>query len=260
MHIYLQRDADEVARILCISKSSVYRYSDLYRVTGDVRPLVKRNGPAKELSEFEVLFLINLVLTRPGIYLRELQYELCKNTMHWVDVSTICRTLHQVGMTRQMIKHYAIQRSELKRAEFWLEFNYFNPSMIVWIDETGFDKRNSLRKYGYGIRGLPPVSHSLKLRGKRYSAITILSTAGVEDVHIVDESVNGEGFLFFVRKCLLPILMPYNGLNPRSIVVLDNASIHHVQAVEQTIRSVGAIMRFLPPLFTRHEPTGRGVC
>ena len=247
MRCYLFKDVSEVAGVLGISESSVHRYSHLFRVTGDVRPIAKRNGPAKELSEFEVLFLVNLVLTMPGIYLRELQDELCRSLMHWVDLSTICRTLHSVGMTRQVLKQYAIQRSEVKRAEFWMEVAYIDPSMIVWIDETGFDRRNSLRKFGYGIRGSPPVSYSLKLRGRRYSAIGILSTDGIEDVLIVDESVDGEKFLLFVRKCLLPILMPFNGHNPKSVVVLDNASIHHTAAVEETIRSVGAIVRFLPP-------------
>lgn len=34
---------------------------------------------------------------------------------------------------------------------------------------------------------------------------------------------------------------------PRSIVVLDNASIHHVDAVVACIQNVGALVRFLPP-------------
>lgn len=41
--------------------------------------------------------------------------------------------------------------------------------------------------------------------------------------------------------------MPFNGSNPKCVVVLDNASIHHVSSVVDTIESVGAILRFLPP-------------
>ena len=40
--------------------------------TGDV----KRNGPKRELSDFEEFVLVNLVLTKPGLYLREMQHEL----------------------------------------------------------------------------------------------------------------------------------------------------------------------------------------
>ena len=119
--------------------------------------------------------------------------------------------------------------------------------MIVWVDETGCEIRNSLRKYEYGIRGMPPQDFTLRLRGKRYSAIGVLTTGGVEDVYIAEESVNGEIFLDFVRRCLLPILMPFNGTNQNSIVILDNASIHHVDYVVETILNVGALVKFLPP-------------
>ena len=85
------------------------------------------------------------------------------------------------------------------------------------------------------------------LRGKRYSAIGILSTEGVEDVYITDGTVDGDKFLEFVRQNLLPLLMPFNGQNPNSIVILDNASIHHVDQVVELITSVGALIRF-PPL------------
>ena len=67
--------------------------------------------------------------------------------------------------------------------------------MFLWIDETGCDLQNALRKYGYAIRGLPPQDYSLTLRGKRYSAIGILSMEGIKDVYIAEGSVNGETFL-----------------------------------------------------------------
>ena len=247
MHLYMNKDAVEVADVMKVSPRTVYRYSERYLLTGVVRPFLKRSGPLPELSEFEVNFLVGLALSKPGIYLKELQEELELNFYHWVDISTICRALHRVGMTRQVIKHYAIQRSELERQQFWLECNTFDPALMVWIDESGFDRRNSQRKYGYGIRGLPPRNFSLQIRGKRYTAIAILSTEGIEDVYITDEKVNGDVFLYFVRKYLLHLLMPFDGYNHKSVVVLDNASIHHVDRVIETIQSVGAIVRFLPP-------------
>ena len=39
--------------------------------------------------------------------------------------------------------------------------------MIVWLDETGSDRRNSIRAHGYGLRGLTLVTHKLKVWGKR---------------------------------------------------------------------------------------------
>ena len=118
--------------------------------------------------------------------------------------------------------------------------------MLLWIDETGCDSRNALRKHGYGIRGLQPQDYSL---GKRYSAFGILSTEGIKDVYIAEGSVDGETFLDFIRRCLIPVLVPFDGLSPNSVVVMDNASIHHVDSVVETILSVGALfVRFLLPI------------
>ena len=39
----------------------------------------------------------------------------------------------------------------------------------------------------------------------------------------------------------------YDGLNSRSVLVMDNASIHHIGEVQQMISNCKAIIRFLPP-------------
>ena len=36
----------------------------------------------------------------------------------------------------------------------------------------------------------------------------------------------------FVQENLLPHLMPFNGINPHSVVVLDNCAIHHTAEVK----------------------------
>ena len=52
----------------------------------------------------------------------------------------------------------ALQRSDVKRAEFIAEMMQFNTDMFVFVDETGSDTRNSIRKFGYFLKGIPPVS------------------------------------------------------------------------------------------------------
>ena len=59
--------------------------------------------------------------------------------------------------------------------------------------------------------------------------------------------MNGEVFQNFVQKQLVPILSPFDGHSPRSVMILDNASIHHVDPVVSTILSTGALLKFLPP-------------
>lgn len=42
-------------------------------------------------------------------------------------------------------------------------------------------------------------------------------------------------------------MLPYDGENPRSILVMDNCSIHHVQPVLDTVKQMGILVLFLPP-------------
>ena len=119
--------------------------------------------------------------------------------------------------------------------------------MIVWVDESGFNRRNTIRAYGYSLRGMCAIDHQLKHGGVRINSIGIMSYLGVEDVYILEDTVDGDVFEDFCRKCLIPLLMPFNGINTHSVVVMDNCSVHHVNGVVEMIHSTGALLRFLPP-------------
>ena len=68
---------------------------------------------------------------------------------------------------------------------------------FVWVDETGSDRRDQMRKFGYALRGEPPVYHRFLLRGTRISAITAMCTEGVVDYSLTDGTVNAENFFDF---------------------------------------------------------------
>ena len=176
-----------------------------------------------------------------------LQDKLQKGLGNTVSVSTIiCRTLKFMGCTRQVIRHVAIRQDDAMRAKFMAEILMFDPSMFIWVDESGCDQRNSIRKYGYSVRGIRPVDHRLLIRGTRYSAIPIMSANEIHDVYLMEETVNGYQFSHFLTEFLIPLLLPFNGTNPRYIVIMDNASIHHVDTNVQLIENTQAKLIFLP--------------
>jgi len=70
----------------------------------------------------------------------------------------------------------------------------------------------------------------------------------VHDVFLAEGMVNGSRFEQFVREHLIPVLMPFNGSNSHSIVLMDNASVHHAQEVIDLIKDQAqAKVIFLPP-------------
>ena len=119
--------------------------------------------------------------------------------------------------------------------------------MLIFVDETSSDKHTALRKYGYALRGRPAVSERLLVKGKRYSAIAGLHMGGMLDVYVTTGSVDADQFCEYTERCLLPYLLLFNGVNPNSVVIMDNASIHHVERVVNLIEETGAMVMFLPP-------------
>ena len=111
-----------------------------------------------------------------------------------------------------------------------------------------------MRRYAYSFIRKPATAQRWLVRGERLSTIAMMSTAGVLDCKIVTGSVNGDVFYEFVESCLLPHLMPFNGINPHSVVVLDNASIHHVEGIMSMVEEVGALVLFLPPYSPDYNP------
>lgn len=227
---------------------SVKSYIALFNVTGCVSPRYHKNGPDKLLTEFEQLLLLQSLLHKPTLFLHELQEILYCATGRKVHPSTICRTVKYHEFTRKKVQVIAFQRSEELRLQYMAEISAFPPEMIIWVDETGSDRKKILYTSMGILFGLcHQVSHELKISGKRISAIAAMTTNGIKNVYTVSKSVNEDTFQEFIRLCLLPILMPFEGYNTCSIVVMDNASIHHLERVRDIATGVGARLVFLPP-------------
>ena len=106
----LKYSYEEVGSNLGVDRSTVVRVVELFRTTGKVS---KRQYPkeraARELTAPGQLFILHLVVQRPGIYLHEVQKELEDFLMN-ISVSTICRFLHASGFTHQRLRTVASQQ------------------------------------------------------------------------------------------------------------------------------------------------------
>ena len=214
----------------------------IYISTGDASPRKQRSGPVRKLSDSEELQLLDVIFENLGIYLDELQAVLQHVCGMNVSLAVICQTLKKMGLTRQRLKSIVVRRSDKERAKFMVQVQCIPANCFVWVDETGSNHRGSRRKTRYGLRGIPPVSFLLRVGSARISAVSCISTDGVEDLYLTEGSVNCDGFMEFIQQCLLPALKPFNGQNTKSIVLLDNASIHHVEKVPEAVNGVGALL------------------
>jgi transposase len=93
---------------------------------------------------------------------------------------------------------------------------------------------------GWGPRGA-------RLRGKapfgRWKTMTFIAALGHDRIKapcLFDGPINGEVFLAWLRKILIP------SLKPGQVVIMDNLGSHRGKAVRQALRQAGAKLLFLP--------------
>ena len=194
----------------------------------------------KKVNNTIKLVVLHIVVEHPGIYLKEIQSKGSN-----ISLSTICHLLQEQHFSREKLRLVARQRDELYGAVYAAEMALYSPDMFIFLEETGSDRRNALRKYGYSFRGVPAVSHKLLIRGQLLSTIACISMEGILEYKTVQTSVDGDTF-YSVQ--LLPLLMPFNGINPHSVVVMDNAGISGL------ITEAGALLIYLPPYSPDFNP------
>lgn len=95
------------------------------------------------------------------------------------------------------------------------------------------------------LRGWAPCGQRLKAHvphGK-WQTMTFLAALRCDRVEapwLIDGPINGERFLLYIEKGLVP------SLKPGDIVIMDNLGSHKGNAVRRAIRAAGAYLFFLP--------------
>ena len=116
------------------------------------------------------------------------------------------------------------------------------------MESSACDARNYMRKFGFSLRGMRAECHRILVHGEHISAVAAISSDGLTAVKLKKGTVNADYFVDFLRGSLVPNMLPFDGTNPKSIAIMDNCSIHNVQAVVDIFDAAGIFLLFLPPI------------
>ena len=207
--ICLRKSYRDIAECLNVDSSTVQRTVALFEESGSVEECkYPPNTGTTKLTDIGKLFILEIAIDSPGIYLREIKQKLMEGTGINVNESTICGVLEDCGFTRQKMVLAAQQQNELLRAQYVSDISVYNshPEFFIFVDEMGSDKTDRMRTFAYSLKGNPSIVKKLLWRGEHASAIVGMSSSKIIEFHIVSGSVTAETFDHFVIDALLPHL------------------------------------------------------
>lgn len=114
------------------------------------------------------------------------------------------------------------------------------PARLVFLDESGFNTAMA-RPYGRAHRTQRAVDQVPRNWGRNQTLICAMHAGGTVAPLVVEGAVNGPIFEWYVREVLCP------ALTPGQLVILDNLSAHHREAVRTLIEERACTLLFLPP-------------
>lgn len=122
---------------------------------------------------------------------------------------------------------------------------HFSANQLVFVDESASNERNVDRRWGWSIRGDPCRVRQSGKRSKRWSILPAITIDGYLAWEIYQDSFTTERFNRFIRQDLMPYMTAYPG--PRSVLVMDNHSIHHSEELTNLCAANGVLLVYLPP-------------
>ena len=143
---------EQIGANLNVDPSTVYRVVKRFDEDGEVGK-EQNCGAEKKLTLYDELLILQIVLDSPSVYLHEIQRHVEETTTTVIDESTICRFLQSQNFSRKKLTKIACQRSEELREKFVVDCYCYTPDMLIFVDETGCDKRSALRRFGYSLKG-----------------------------------------------------------------------------------------------------------
>ena len=212
------------------SQSTIYRIVEEWYLLGGVRNPKRKSGGDRR-SSMELAHL-NLLFTQchqtPWWFLDEYQKFLLIKTGVNYSLSCLSRVFIKNGYTSKKLERMSTKRSAILRAHYVSSMKGFDPECMIFIDESHVDDRSSRRRMGRALKGKKAKVYEFLGRGNSHSILAAMNIDGfvLKACRTLDFTVNESVFMTWARECLAPVLGAYPN-NRNSIVILDNAGIHH---------------------------------
>jgi len=236
--------ASQMAKAADCHKRTIKRHRSNVRLFGSVTAPPNKSGRPRSLTPLMVQVLCDHLVEKPHLYLDEMVVFLWDEFEVLVTTWSIRRALKREGWSKKASKQKARERNANLRDAYFHFISDFSSYHIVYVDESGCDKRIGFRGTGWSPRGTTPSQVTKFHRDQRYQILPAYAQDGVVLSHVYQGSTDSSVFEDFIEE-----LLHYCGKwpEPKSVLIMDNASFHHSGRIEQMCSRAGVKLVYLPP-------------
>jgi transposase len=184
------------------------------------------------------------LVEKPGLYLDEMVVFLWDEFDLLASRFSIGRALASIGWSKKAARQIAKARNADLRDLYLHNLSEFPSYHLVYVDESGCDKRVGFRCTGWSPLGVTPVQVTQFHRGQRYQILPAYAQDGIILARVFQGSTDTTIFEDFIEQ-----LLQHCGKwpEPKSVLIMDNASFHHTDRIEQMCSEAGVKLMYLPP-------------
>lgn len=256
IHMICSRKAlttSQIAQEAKCSERSVTNIRRKMRLFGSARSPPVRVGRPETVTPVMLDALCDHLTEKPTLYVEEMAVYLWDEFDVLPSPSSIKRTLARAGWTRKKAQQKAREQNPELRDFYQHKLSKFRSYHLVFVDESGCDKRVGYRRSGWSPSGVTPVQVSKFHRGQRYQILPAYTQDGVLLSRIFTGSTDGKFFESFIEQ-LLQHCGRWRWPEQKSVLVMDNVSFHHSDRVKQLCDNAGVKLLYLPPYSPDFNP------
>ena len=147
----------EMAKAAECSKRSIINISNNLRWFGNVKAPQTRVGRRRTVTPSMLEALCDHLLEKPGLYVDEMAIFLWDEFCVQVTNSSLKRALASVGWSKKVARQRAKEQNADLRDFYLHNLSDFQSHHLVYVDESGCDKRIGFRRTGWSPLGVTPL-------------------------------------------------------------------------------------------------------
>ena len=148
-------------------------------------------------------YLLTLIRDNPDYFLDELLKLMETNRFISIHYTTIHRELERLNISRKKLKKIALERDELRRADFVARMAQYDPDELGFLDEMSRDARSISRRYRRSRKNKRAMKKQPFVRGRRTSTTSFLTLDGITASTVVEGSMTKELFHTFLEEIVV---------------------------------------------------------